>query len=85
MSLAASLVALAAAAPMAGYATDRPSPVSNPAPEAHYSVVASASARVVILRSATIRFDRTGGPPQGIEAIHRQTTRRGPRVLVEFY
>lgn len=92
MSLAASLLMLAAAAvPQAATSKSKPlaptSP-SAPAPPAPHGVVATAQATAVILRPAVVR----SGPPgargdgwwQNGDTFFRQTHREGRHVTVDF-
>jgi hypothetical protein len=84
MSLAASLLMLAAvAAPQAA----RPAPPTGAAPatRVHHGVVATALASAVILRPAIVSFSQTDRrAPDQHDAISRQTSHRGRQVLIEF-
>lgn len=90
MSIAASLLMLAAAAapqggkPVPATATSA-APAAQPAPSA--GVHATANATAVIVRGAVVRFDgsRAGKDGERVdETIYRQTTRSGRRVSVDF-
>jgi hypothetical protein len=84
MSLAASLLMLAAAAaPQAA----KPAPPAKAAPASpvRHGVVATARASAVILRPAIVSFSQADRrPPEQRDAIYRQTSHRGRQVLIEF-